>query len=145
MELAGPGALAKKWKPLTIARRDKAGVGEQQLTAMASSARGLQFTHHWGFRMGSMMSPDLLQECYVLCFFAKIDFMHAPADGNLHRVVLRLDVQPQLFQFLDNLHARVESLHSLQWTLVRSPSVSVLEDTHMELRAGVCVESAVIV
>ena len=112
---------------------------------MASSARGLQFTHHWGFSMGSMMSPDLLQKCYVLCFFAKNDFMHAPADGNLHRVVLRLDVQPQLFQFLDNLYARVESLHSLRWSLVKSPAVFVLEGTHMELRASVCVESAIIV
>ena len=31
-----------------------------QLTLMASSAKGLQFTHHWGLRTGSMTSPDLL-------------------------------------------------------------------------------------
>lgn len=30
-------------------------------TLIASSARGLQSTHHWGFRMGSITSPDLLR------------------------------------------------------------------------------------
>jgi hypothetical protein len=31
-------------------------------TLMASSANGLQFTHHWGFNNGSMTSPDLLDD-----------------------------------------------------------------------------------
>ena len=60
MELASLGALAKKWKLLVLARYAKAEVNKQQLTLMASSARGLQFTHHWGLSIGSMMSPDLL-------------------------------------------------------------------------------------
>ena len=47
------------------------------------------------------------------CIFAKIDFAYAPADGDLHGVIFCLNVEPQLFQLLHNLHARVESLHSL--------------------------------
>jgi hypothetical protein len=42
-----------------IMRRETEGVFE--LTLTASSARGLQSTHHWGFMTGSMISPDLLQ------------------------------------------------------------------------------------
>jgi len=47
------------------------------------------------------------------CIFAKIDFAHAPADRDRHGVIFRLNVEPQLFQLLYNLHARVESLHFL--------------------------------
>jgi hypothetical protein len=78
-------------------------------------------------------------------FLLEIKLAHSPTDRDWHGVILGLDVQPQLFQFLDNLHARVESLHPLQWSPIRRPSVSVLTGTHMELRASVCVESAVII
>jgi hypothetical protein len=61
------------------------------------------------------------------CIFAKIDFVYAPADRNRHGVIFRLNVEPQLFQLLHDLHARVESLHSLKKTLVMRPSVSMLE------------------
>lgn len=33
---------------------------KSQYTLIASSAKGLHFTHHWGFKIGSMISPDLL-------------------------------------------------------------------------------------
>jgi hypothetical protein len=38
----------------------------------------------------------------------------APAEGNLHGVILRLYVQAQLLQSLHNLYPRVEAFHSLR-------------------------------
>ena len=40
---------------------DTASTGDESYcTRIASSANGLHFTHHWGFKIGSMTSPDLL-------------------------------------------------------------------------------------
>ena len=55
------------------------------------------------------------------------DIAHAPADRDWHGVIFRLNVELQLFQLLHDLYACVESLHSLWWTLVRRPSVFMLE------------------
>jgi hypothetical protein len=55
MKLASPGALQAK---LAFSIVHKLMVMET--TLIASSASGLQFTHHWGLSTGSMTSPDLL-------------------------------------------------------------------------------------
>ena len=55
------------------------------------------------------------------------DVARLAADGDLHRVVLGLDVEPCVLERLDDGHTGVEPLHAL------------------ELRAGVVVERAIVV
>jgi len=76
---------------------------------MASSAKGLQLTHHWGLSTGSMISPLLL---YPHQHFFSLKKKHKPANWNLHLVILPTDIQPKLLQPLDNFYTGMKPLHT---------------------------------
>lgn len=59
-------------------------------TFIASSASGLQFTHHCGLMIGSMISPDLLPNMSKISPYMVI---HKPANRKLHWVLFRLHVE----------------------------------------------------
>ena len=89
-----------------------------QLTLTASSAKGLQFTHHCGLSTGSMISPDLL--CTKRVSLASPNHIRLPADGNLHRVVLGVNKEISFLESLHYSHPGVEPFHTLQWRQSRS-------------------------
>lgn len=90
-----------------------------RLTFNASSAMGLQFTHHCGLSTGSMTSPDLL--CAKKLSLVSFGHTCLPADGNLHRVILGINEKTGLFKGRHDGYPGVEPFHALRQR--QSPSV----------------------
>lgn len=83
-----------------------------RLTFNASSAKGLQFTHHCGLSTGSMTSPDLLRTERV----SPVSRNHTclPADGDLHRVVLGINEKTSILKGRYDSHPCMEPFHTLR-------------------------------
>ena len=90
-----------------------------RLTFSASSANGLQFTHHCGLSTGSIISPDLL--CTKRVSLVTFDDACLPADGNLHRVVFGIDEKTGILKGRHDGLPGMEPFH----TLWRRQSLSV--------------------
>ena len=58
-----------------------------------------------------MTSPDLLHAKRVS--FVSLDYIHLPADGNLHRIVLGINEKIGPFEGLHNGYPGVEPFHTL--------------------------------
>lgn len=142
VQFAGSCALHKRRTKLYMFETRK----ERLHTLIASSARGLQFTHHWGLSTGSMISPDLLIERLVRKGYGDRLYF-APAQWDLHRIVFCLNIKICILESLYDGHTSMEPFHAL-----RSQVSSFIRDhlphvssSYLKLLSGVDIKCPIVI